>query len=214
MWPPVFKEFSLRDRGMPLLYATDGTTAAAIREGDVERGIEHRVSSQGGEAFQVAENKKRDGESAVRGSANREARSVLSVSLAHASPSIPFTASASGSSIQHTSGIQPTEEDIHYSSKGITSFVSSTTTLMDSHGHIATTGLPPKRFDQFIRTMRYTVFSVYRRLHILVLLPNILAMVIIGALNSPGLLKTPVTSLATAATANILLGVLMRQEIG
>ena len=96
---------------------------------------------------------------------------------------------------------------------GSTSFTSSTATLMDSRS-VSASGLPPKRYDQIIRGTHWRILSVYRRLHLLVLIPNAIAMIVIAALNSPGLLKTPVTQLAAAATANILLSVLMRQELG
>jgi hypothetical protein len=71
--------------------------------------------------------------------------------------------------------------------------------------------LPPKKHGRLIRNIRWTWFSVYHRLHLLVLLPNLLTMIILGAKDK--LLTLPTTDMALAVAVNITAAVLIRQEL-
>jgi hypothetical protein len=73
------------------------------------------------------------------------------------------------------------------------------------------TTLPPKRWGRIMRNLRWSVFSVYRRLNFLVLIPNLIAGMVLGARHS--LLELPTQSTVTAVTVNIILAVLIRQEL-
>lgn len=214
MWPPAFPDFSLQHPAMPLLYGADAPAKGATdKEQDLELGFDE-VGARIGECVRVTGGGQGENKTGVGSTAALEVEPSRHLPPAFESLSAPFPAvSTSGPSLHHINSIS-SKNTIRSSSAGISSFASSVTTLMDKHGIIATTGLPPKRFDRFIRNARYTFLNVYRRLYLLVLLPNIIAMIVLGALNKPGLFDLPVPLLATAATANILLGVLMRQEIG
>ena len=100
---------------------------------------------------------------------------------------------------------------------GRTSFTSSATTLMDRNGGtvpaLQADTLPEKKYGRTIRNLRYTWLTVYRRLYLLCLIPNVVYMVAIGAINDPGLLHLPLSTLATATTANVLAAILIRQEL-
>ena len=71
--------------------------------------------------------------------------------------------------------------------------------------------LPPQRYSGLWRKARWAWLSVYRRLCLLVMVPNIMAMVILGARNN--LLDLPLGNLADAVAANLLVATLMRQEL-
>lgn len=71
--------------------------------------------------------------------------------------------------------------------------------------------LPEKRYHRLYRNIRWTWLSVYHRLNLLVLLPNILIMIILGAKHH--LLNLDPSTMTTAVAANITLGVLIRQEL-
>jgi hypothetical protein len=71
--------------------------------------------------------------------------------------------------------------------------------------------LPQKKYGKLMRYARWTWFSVYRRLHLIVLLPNILMMVILGAKHQVLTLPTPELSLAVAV--NITAAILIRQDL-
>lgn len=73
------------------------------------------------------------------------------------------------------------------------------------------TELPAKRYLRILRNIRWTILSVYRRLNIIVLLANIIAMVVLAAKNQLASIS-PETS-ATAISCNLMVGVLMRQEL-
>lgn len=106
-----------------------------------------------------------------------------------------------------THSVQPT---------GTASFASSSTTLMDKQEADASTdaesSLPPKKHSRLVRNIRFSWLSVYRRLHFLVLLPNLIAVVVL-AITGSGILRLPLSTLCTASTANILAAVLIRQEL-
>jgi hypothetical protein len=223
MWPPIFSDFSIRDLNMPWLYDAEAGCAA-----DNERNAELKGDKGDGRMVsrvkEAADNTGETSQSEGRGSSTRK-KSEIDVEAGQLhlvvgkesertslAPS-PMEGTATNNHPRQTYSIN-TNNNPPPTPAGTVSFSSSAITLMDHHGIIAATGLPPKRFDRFIRNARWTVLSVYHRLHLLVLLPNLIAMIAIGALNRPGLLKTPVTQLATAAAANILLSVLMRQELG
>ena len=65
----------------------------------------------------------------------------------------------------------------------------------------ANSPLPDKKYDRITRNLRHTYFSVYRRLNFLVILPNIVAMIILGAQH--GLLNLPPQLLSTAVATNL-----------
>ena len=71
--------------------------------------------------------------------------------------------------------------------------------------------LPKKKHGRFMRNLRWTWLSVYHRLNLLVLLPNILAMVILGAKHS--LLSLSPASMSLAVAVNVIAAVLIRQEL-
>ena len=73
------------------------------------------------------------------------------------------------------------------------------------------TELPAKRYLRLMRNIRWTILSVYRRLNIIVLLSNIIAMVVLAAKDRLTTIS-PETS-ATAISLNLMVGVLMRQEL-
>jgi hypothetical protein len=103
--------------------------------------------------------------------------------------------------------------------RGQSSFTSSTTTLMateklgilDVAPDAQSQPLPQKKYGRIFRNLRWTIMSVYRRLNLLVLLPNILVMIILGAQHN--LLRLSPDALATAVAANIAVSVLIRQEL-
>ena len=71
--------------------------------------------------------------------------------------------------------------------------------------------LPRKKYGRLMRNARWTWFSVYRRLYLIVLLPNILTMIILGAQRK--LLILPSSAMALAVAFNITAAVLIRQEL-
>jgi hypothetical protein len=71
--------------------------------------------------------------------------------------------------------------------------------------------LPEKRYHRLYRNIRWTWLSVYHRLNLLVILPNILVMIVLGVKHS--LLNLPPSTMTTAVAANITLSVLIRQEL-
>lgn len=88
------------------------------------------------------------------------------------------------------------------------SLPSPTTTLVPEK---LQTSLPRKKYGRLMRNIRWTWFSVYHRLHLLVLLPNVLTMIILGA--KRGLLNLTPSSMALAVAANVTAAVLIRQEL-
>lgn len=71
--------------------------------------------------------------------------------------------------------------------------------------------LPPKKHGRFMRNIPWTWFSIYHRLHLLVLLPNILTVIILGAKHK--LSSLPTSDIVLAVTVNITAAVLIRQEL-
>ena len=71
--------------------------------------------------------------------------------------------------------------------------------------------LPKKRYHRLYRNIRWTWLSVYHRLNLLVILPNILIMIILGVKHD--LLRLSPGAMTLAVAINITLGVLIRQEL-
>lgn len=92
------------------------------------------------------------------------------------------------------------------------SFISSTSTLTaEKISGSGTQQLPNKKHGRTHRNMRFTFFSVYRRLHLLVVLANIA--VIAGLWGSGKLSSLETELIGTAAAANLLAAILIRQEL-
>ncbi|KAJ9651350.1 hypothetical protein H2198_007573 [Neophaeococcomyces mojaviensis] len=92
------------------------------------------------------------------------------------------------------------------------SFTSSTSTLTaDKFLALGDAELPRKTHGQLHRNLRYTLFSVYRRLNILVMAANIIVIIVLGAKGH--LTSMSDQAIGTAAAANILVAVLVRQEL-
>ena len=89
--------------------------------------------------------------------------------------------------------------------------VSTTHTLHMADIEKSSDTLPPKRWHKITRNLRWSIFSVYRRLNLLVLLPNLVAIIVLGAKHH--LLNMPFTLVATAVSVNIIVSVLIRQEL-
>jgi hypothetical protein len=71
--------------------------------------------------------------------------------------------------------------------------------------------LPPKRQPRLLRHARHTFLNVYRRLFSLVTIANLLGLVVFLARNA-GSSSPPLSDLATAASANVMLALLIRQD--
>lgn len=72
---------------------------------------------------------------------------------------------------------------------------------------------PEKRYGRVPRNLRSNIFSVYRRLCILVIAANVSAMVALGAKNDLFKLPDSVPHISTAVSVNLVVAVLMRQEL-
>lgn len=95
---------------------------------------------------------------------------------------------------------------------GNESFRSSTSTLTaDKSFDLQDADLPRKKHGRFHRNLRYTLFSVYHRLNILVLTANVLVIVVLVATGQLGRINAQ--AIGTAAAANILVSVLIRQDL-
>ena len=99
-----------------------------------------------------------------------------------------------------------------YSWHDSVSFTTSSSTIMNEKlPSIDQGALPAKKYDRLTRNLRWTVFSVYRRLNLIVLIPNVIAMIVLGA--SGDLLHLTPQATATAVATNLCAAVLMRQEL-
>lgn len=92
-----------------------------------------------------------------------------------------------------------------------TSYDGPITFTSDEKMEVTLAALPKKRYNRYYRNLRWTWFSVYHRLSLLVILPNILAMVILGAKHN--LLELPPATMTSAVATNITVSVLIRQEL-
>lgn len=72
--------------------------------------------------------------------------------------------------------------------------------------------LPPKMYDWVNRHLRFTIFSVYRRLFTLSLLANLSALLYL-LIRYRRTVDIPLNDVATAVTANLTVTILMRQEL-
>jgi hypothetical protein len=74
-----------------------------------------------------------------------------------------------------------------------------------------TLNVPEKRQSRVIRNMRHTTFNVYRRLFSIVFIANMIAFIImLGTMRTVGELS--LSNLATAASANFTVAILIRQD--
>lgn len=89
--------------------------------------------------------------------------------------------------------------------------VSVTEIRPDEHDqcHHSPDPLPSKKYDRVMRNIRWTLLSVYERLALIVLLPNLIMMIYLLVL--PGTFLSP-TRLSTPVAANITMTVLIRNE--
>jgi hypothetical protein len=71
--------------------------------------------------------------------------------------------------------------------------------------------MPDKKYTRFLRNLRWTIFSVYRRLNALVLTANIIAIIVLATQHK--LVSMSPDRAATAVSINLVVSVLMRQEL-
>ncbi|KAF2797959.1 hypothetical protein K505DRAFT_297339 [Melanomma pulvis-pyrius CBS 109.77] len=71
--------------------------------------------------------------------------------------------------------------------------------------------LPPKRYTQFLRHLRLTVFTVYRRIFTLIFIANLIGLYVI--LRSANAQTIELEDLSTWASANFLISILVRQDV-
>ena len=72
--------------------------------------------------------------------------------------------------------------------------------------------LPPKRHSRIFRNIRYTIFSIYRRLFTMIVVGNMIALLFL-MLKYNNIFHIPLRHLSTAVSANLFLSVLIRQEL-
>ena len=119
---------------------------------------------------------------------------------------------AGGLSPSSTSLTAPSSTSPYSYLKDYASFASSASTIMpEKLGSLDTGVLPEKKYNRITRNLRWTILSVYRRLNLLVLIPNLAVIIILGASNS--LFDLDPQQTATAVAANLCAAVLMRQEL-
>jgi hypothetical protein len=71
--------------------------------------------------------------------------------------------------------------------------------------------LPPEKYVKAFRHLRWVWLTIYHRLHLLVLIPNIIAMVVLAVKHN--FFKIPLPDIATAVAANVAAAILIRQEL-
>ncbi|KAF1810607.1 integral membrane protein TmpA [Eremomyces bilateralis CBS 781.70] len=71
--------------------------------------------------------------------------------------------------------------------------------------------VPEKRQSRFVRNIRHTSLNVYRRLFSIVFLLNVVGLIVLLALNKTSA-KIDIAHVATAASANILVAITIRQD--
>lgn len=91
------------------------------------------------------------------------------------------------------------------------SFTSSTSTLTADRLTNLEYILPEKRYSRVLRNLRFSLCSVYVRLNALIVLANIAVLVTLHVQGR--LLKLTTKSIGTAATLNLLVAILIRQEL-
>ncbi len=71
--------------------------------------------------------------------------------------------------------------------------------------------VPEKRYNRLLRNLRWTIFSVYRRLNVLIVAANIVSIIILASQHR--LVSMSPEKAATAVSINLAIGVLVRQEL-
>lgn len=88
---------------------------------------------------------------------------------------------------------------------------SSSCESLPSTGNKEPPSLPPKRQSSYLRALRHTLFSVYRRLFSIIFIANAAALISLFC-TTPDIIHGNLWHLATAASANILIGTSIRQD--
>ena len=87
--------------------------------------------------------------------------------------------------------------------------ISQTTVL--SNWTVETINVPAKRQSKIVRDVRHTYFNVYKRLFSIVFIANMIGLIVFLAQNRTPT-KLSLSDIATAASANILVAILIRQD--
>lgn len=72
--------------------------------------------------------------------------------------------------------------------------------------------IPPKRSSRLLRHARHTFLNVYRRLFSIVFVANLIGLAVLLSQNHNWLKSPPLSHFATAASANVLVALLIRQD--
>lgn len=91
------------------------------------------------------------------------------------------------------------------------SFISSTSTLTADQPKVLEYSLPEKRHNRALRNIRYSLFSVYVRLNLLIIIANVAVIVALAIKGE--LFESSTKKLGTAAASNLLVAILIRQEL-
>jgi hypothetical protein len=200
-WPPEFLEFDLADERMGLLYGSRASSRNRSNddrrgsEKDIELGTPQLQNTEEGGHTKSPYHHQED----TRVQLEQPTQNLSRLEAVHLrQPGAP-------------PGVAPALHQQRPARHGCSSFTSSTTTLTAEKQGILDMPLPGKRYDRLTRNLRWTLLSVYRRLNILVLLPNIVVMVVLGAQHN--LLRLSPQIVATAIAANLTASVLIRQEL-
>jgi hypothetical protein len=88
----------------------------------------------------------------------------------------------------------------------------SSTAFLINHDLEKATPLPPKRQHRCIRHARHTFINVYRRLFSIVFIFNMIGLAVLLTVNKDWISNPPLSAFATAAAANIMVALLIRQD--
>ena len=204
-WPPVFSDVDLADRRMVLFSKQKTSSPDRVEhdrrpeEEDIELGTPRGSYQQEGTRFTSIE----------QNPSNEQLGPQQNSAELQLTKTLPFP----GLEAAYLNSIHFTPPRRDRPARDTSSFTSSTTTLMaDKQGILdVPLPLPEKRYNRFYRNLRWTFMSVYRRLNLLVLLPNAIVMIILGIKHN--LLNLSPQAHATAVAANITASVLIRQEL-
>ncbi|PSS15218.1 hypothetical protein M430DRAFT_258169 [Amorphotheca resinae ATCC 22711] len=127
-------------------------------------------------------------------------------SIAKPSPTVPRPLSKDESAIPTV--IQTEEKSFHRNNH----FSISTWSTFDDLEKGGLPELPEKRYPRFLRHARHTFFNVYRRLFSIVFLFNLIGLAGLLSRNSDWYRSPPLAHFATAASANIMVALLIRQD--
>ena len=120
--------------------------------------------------------------------------------------------------ISHTNDTGPTASTAQDSELGLrdvqvaqdhTSFSSGS--LILEKKSVSAVQMPAKRYSRVLRNLRWTIFSVYRRLSTLILAGNIIAIIVLATQHE--LVSMSPEWAGTAVSINLTLSVLIRQEL-